>query len=85
MVKNPMFQEEFDEEEKYLRNYDGPGRPCGIIYREFGLHGHPMELFDASENPENGIDNLGRTDFGNDQLMSMMPYKSRFQEFRISL
>ena len=74
LTKNPIFEEEFEQEEKHLSNYDGP-RPCGMIYREFGLHGYSMELFDASVDIQNGINDLGRTDFGNDELMSMMPYE----------
>merc|ERR1711990_909148 len=70
--KNPIFIEEFEEEERYLKNNDGPGRPCGRIYREFGLHGQYMELRDASIDYRNDIDNLGLTEFGNDHLMSMV-------------
>ena len=72
--KSPAFQEEFKKEEKYLRSNDGPGRPCGRIYREFGLNGQYMELRDASYDTNNRIDDMGRTDFGNDQLMSMIPF-----------
>ena len=75
MHKNPIFAKEFEEEEKYLRNNDGPGKPCGRIYREFGLYGQYMELRDASVDTSNGFDNLGKTDFGNDQLMSMVPFE----------
>ena len=74
IAKSPAFQEEFKKEEKYLRSNDGPGRPCGRIYREFGLHGQYMELRDASYDTNNRIDDMGRTDFGNDQLMSMIPF-----------
>ena len=73
--KNPTFFKEFEEEERYLRNNDGPGKPCGRIYREFGLHGQYMELRDASADASYGFDNLGQTDFGNDQLMSMVPFE----------
>ena len=73
--KNPIFIEEFEKEERYLRNNDGPEKPCGRIYREFGLHGQYMELRDASVDDSNGIDNLGLTDFGNNQLMSMVPFE----------
>ena len=72
-----IFKKEFEEEERYLRNYDGPGRPCGRIYREFGLHGEYMELRDASFDDTNGYDDLRRTVFGNDQLMSMVPFEGK--------
>jgi len=75
LKKNSVFQEEFKQEEKYLRNYEGP-RPCGKIYPQFGLHGTPYELYDAAVDPTQGIGNLGGTDFGNDELMSMMPYEN---------
>jgi len=75
IAKNPIFQEEFKKEERYLRNYDGPGRPCGRIYREFGLHGKYMEILDASIDSSYGFGDLGQTDFGNDQLMSMVPFE----------
>ena len=74
IAKNPIFQEEFKKEEKYLRNNRGIGRPCGRIYREFGLHGIYMELRDSSVDESNGYGNLGQTDFGNDELMSMVPF-----------
>ena len=77
LSKNPIFIEEFEEEERYLKNNDGPGKPCGRIYREFGLHGQYMELRDASSNRGNDINNLGRTDFGNDHLMSMVPFEGK--------
>ena len=75
IARNPVFVEEFEKEERYLRNNDGPGKPCGRIYREFGLHGQYMELRDASVDASNGFSNLGDTDFGNDQLMSMVPFE----------
>ena len=77
IARNPIFQEEFKQEEKYLRNYDGPGRPCGRIYREFGLHGQYMELYDASLDEENGFDDLDKTDFGSYHLMSMQPFEGK--------
>ena len=77
IAKNPIFQEEFKQEEKYLRNYDGPGRPCGRIYREFGLHGQYMELQDASQDEEYGFDDLDMTDFGSYHLMSMQPFEGK--------
>lgn len=77
LKKNPVFQEEFKKEEKYLRNYEG-ARPCGKIFTQFGLHGNSYELYDASVDGFNGIDHLGDTDFGNDELMSMMPYENCF-------
>ena len=73
--KNPTFLKEFEEEEKYLRNNDGPGKPCGRIYIEFGLHGQYMELRDASADASYEVNNLGDTDFGNDHLMSMVPFQ----------
>ena len=76
IAKNPVFQKEFEDEEKYLRKTrNQPGRPCGRIYREFGLHGQYMELQDASIDENYGFGDLGRTDFGNDHLMSMVPYE----------
>ena len=87
--KNPVFIEEFEKEERYLSQNDGPGKPCGRIYREFGLHGEFMELRDASvdnrpdtifyssDTIKNGIDNLGLTDFGDNHLMSMVPFKGK--------
>ena len=90
--KNPIFIEEYEEEERYLKNNDGPGKPCGRIYREFGLHGQYMELRDASfdrsyiENGNvNGIDDLGDTDFGNDHLMSMVPFKGEQKQLVLSV
>ena len=77
IAKNPIFIEEFKKEEKYLRDNDGPGRPCGRIYREFGLHGQYMELRDASVDWRNGLGDLRETDFGNDELMSMVPYEGK--------
>ena len=73
--KNPIFQEEFKKEERYLRNNAGPNRPCGRIYREFGLHGQYMELQDASSDENYGFDDLRWTVFGNDHLMSMVPFE----------
>ena len=53
MAKNPIFEEEFKKEEMYLKQTrTNPGRPCGRIYSEFGLHGQSMELFDASVDDE---------------------------------
>ena len=75
MAKNPVFVEEFEKEERYLRNYDGTGKPWGLIYREFGPNGQLMELFDASVDANHGYDELGDSDFGNDELMSMRPYE----------
>ena len=84
IAKNPIFQEEFEKEEKYLRKTrNQPGRPCGRIYREFGLHGQYMELRDASVDENNGYGDLGRTDFGNDHLMSMVPFEGK-QKFNKS-
>ena len=78
IARNPIFQEEFKQEERYLRNNAGPGRPCGRIFREFGLHGQFMELADASRNEENGYDDLDKTDFGSFHIMSMRPFKGYF-------
>ena len=60
MSKNPVFVEEFKKEESYLKQSYQPryqpntnGRPCGRIYKEFGLHGESFELLDASvDNPD---------------------------------
>ena len=72
---------------KQTRNQ--PGRPCGRIYQEFGLHGQSMELFDASVDPPpnpddtmcdtttNGKCDMYATTFGDDQVMSMMPYSGK--------
>ena len=76
--KMKSIQEELKKEERYLRNSDGPGRPCGKIYREFGLTGYMMELRDGSYDVNNRFDNLKDTQFGNDQLMSMRPYEGKF-------
>ena len=73
--KNPIFSEEFKTEERYLRNNNGPAKPCGRIFREFGQHGQYMELRDAADDTSYGIDDLGQTDFGNDELMSMIPFE----------
>ena len=51
------------------------GKPCGRIFQEYGLRGHFMELRDAATISDNGFDVLGNTDFGNDRLMSMLPYE----------
>ena len=75
--ENPIFQEVSKNEERYLRNNDGPGRPCGKIYREFGLNGYHMEVRDGSYDPNNHFNNLKDTQFGNDQLMSMIPYEGK--------
>ena len=75
IAKNPIFVEEFAKEERYLRSHGTrKGRRCGYIYNQFGLSGREMTLYDASEDDTNGFDDLGRTDFGNDELMSMVPY-----------
>ena len=75
IAKNPIFVEEFAKEETYLRSHGTrKGRRCGYIYNQFGLSGREMTLYDASEDDTNGFDDLGRTDFGNDELMSMVPY-----------
>ena len=55
-----------------------PPRPCGRIYNEFGLQGKYMEVFDATFAFEFGIDFLGHTVFGDNQLMSMVPYEGNF-------
>ena len=75
IAENPIFIEEFAKEETYLRSHtSGKGRLCGYIYNQYGLKGREMTLYDASEDDTNGFDDLGRTDFGNDELMSMVPY-----------
>ena len=69
---------------KQTRNQ--PGRPCGRIYQEFGLHGQSMELLDASVDPPsndvcyttyNGKCDMYSTTFGDDHVMSMMPYSGK--------
>ena len=70
---NPIFQEEIEEEKRNFRSQGSGNERCGVIYREFGLHGKYLYLYDAGVNPTNGYDYLGDTDFGNDQLMSMKP------------
>ena len=72
---NPIFQKEFEDEENYLRSNAGPGGPCGRIYREFGLHGDFMELRDASLDENLGYRDLGRTNFGDNHIMSMVPFE----------
>ena len=80
LAKNPIFQQEFENDERYLRHDIQPGRPCGQIFSEFGLRGRKMELNDASVDMSNGIDNLGDTYFGNDELMSMVPYAGKLYQ-----
>ena len=76
MAKNPTFQEEFEQEAKYLREARaGPGQPCGRIYSEFGLHGKSLEV---REGEAYGIGKLGSTDFGNDNVMSMLPFPGKY-------
>ena len=78
--KNPVFIEEFKEEERYLTEnlvVDGPGKPCGRIFMHYGLYGPYMELRDASVHTSNGIDDLGQTDFGNNNLYSMVPFEGK--------
>ena len=74
ITKNPIFQEQAEAlKKRYFRNSANGNQRCGRIFREFGLHGHPLQLYDAAADPRNGIGRLGDTDFGNNQLMSMKP------------
>ena len=71
IAKNPIFQEEIEEEDRYFRSQGSGNERCGVIFNQFGLHGNALYLYDAAADPNNGIDDLGWTDFGNDELMSM--------------
>ena len=78
IAKNPIFQEELDEEERFLEQRSHSGaRPCGQIFSQFGLHGRSYYIYDASLNPKNGIDNLWNHPMGNDELMSVKPFPGR--------
>ena len=81
--KNQVFQEEFKKEERYLRNNNGPGRPCGKIFQGFSYEGYSMELYDGSYDLNNRINDLRNTDFGNDQLKSMRPYEGLLEHHRV--
>ena len=82
--KNPIFQEQAEAQKKrYFRNSANGDLRCGRIFREFGLHGHPLQLYDAGADPRNGIGRLSDTDFGDNQLMSMKPEKGIFQKQQI--
>ena len=70
---NPIFQEEIEEEKRNFRSQGTGDERCGIIFTQFGLHGTALYLYDAAVDPDHGIDSLGDTDFGNDELMSMKP------------
>ena len=72
--KNPIFQEEIESEKRYFRSQGSGDEGCGVIFSEFGLHGRQLPLYDAAVNPNHGYDDLGETQFGNDQLMSMKPF-----------
>ena len=73
IAKNPIFQEEIEEEDRYFRSQGTGNNRCGIIFNQFGLHGKALYLYDTAADPNNGIDNLGETYFDNDELMSMKP------------
>ena len=73
LEKNPIFQEEIEEEKRNFRSQGTGDERCGVIFTQFGLHGRALYLYDAAVNPDHGIDSLGDTDFGNDELMSMKP------------
>ena len=95
---NPIFQEEIEEEKRNFRSQGTGDERCGIIFTQFGLHGRALYLYDAAVDPDHGIDSLGDTDFGNDELMSMKPlpgmrensyrtleWKNSFQVFNFNL
>ena len=72
---SPVFRKEFENEKNYLQRNAGLGKPCGRIFREYGLHGQFMELRDAAVDSDNGFNQLSETDFGDNELMSMQPYE----------
>ena len=75
IAKNPIFQEELEEEERLLDQRSESGaRRCGFIFSQFGLHGRRYNLYDASLNSKYGIEYLGNHPMGNDELMSVKPY-----------
>ena len=79
IAKNPIFQEEIEEDERLLRQQDAAGersgwKPCGMLYSQFGLNGRRYRIYDASEDSSHGIDDLGDHPLGNDELMSVRPY-----------
>ena len=75
IAKNPIFQEELEEEERFLDQRSQSGaRRCGMIFNQFGLNGWRYPLYDASFDSKNGIDDLRNHPFGDDELMSVRPY-----------
>ena len=75
IAKNPIFQEELEEEERFLDQRSESGaRPCGYLFSEFGLHGVRITIYDASLDPKYGISSLGSTALGNNELMSVKPF-----------
>ena len=101
MAKNPIFAEEFKKEEAYLKETRSSHgrRPCGRIYKEFGLHGEYKELFDASVDAPDVCANDGYALFAygadlrnglcfmpsgwDNQLMSMIPYSGTIPRISI--
>lgn len=97
MAKNPIFAEEFKKEEAYLKETRSTrnARPCGRIYKEFGLHGEYRELLDSSHDDPRlcAADGHGFNDMShglcllthdwNDQLMSMIPYSGKIPRISI--
>lgn len=73
LEKNPIFEQEIEEEKRYFRSQGTADERCGVIFTQFGLHGNQLYLYDAGIKSEHGIDDLGETNFGNDELMSMKP------------
>ena len=77
--KNPVFQEELEQDERFLRQQDAAAgrsgsRRCGMLFSQFGLNGRRYTIYDASIYSSNGIDHLGNHPLGNDELMSVQPY-----------
>ena len=79
IAKNPIFQEEIEEDERSLRQQDAAAgrsgaRRCGELFSQFGLNGRRYIIYDASVDRSQGIDYLGDHPLGNDELMSVKPY-----------
>ena len=77
--KNPIFQEEIEEDERFLRQQDAASgrsgaRRCGELFSQFGLNGRRYTIYDASVDRSQEIDHLGYHPLGNDELMSVKPY-----------
>ena len=79
IAKNPIFQEEIEEDERFLRQQDAASgrsgaRRCGELFSQFGLNGRRYIIYDASVDRSQGKDDLGNHPLGNDELMSVKPY-----------